>query len=291
MPCLFQAGWGQRENGLPIVTDLGPQPVVLLLPGMTLNSTLMPDLGVASFAVDFNERPPHTARSPDTIVMADYVAALDEVLEVEAMWRSRPRLIVGHSFGGMLALSWLLEHQTSHPIDGLVLIGTSAGPLFDRVSLRVARFAGREVRVPLRQPLALWNRPGVTRVVAFVLSGLRNEIGRVDFRALKRQSDFALDLAGWRNTDWRAMRSYRLAMRGLDLRARLHTLRIPTVVLHGSDDSLFAVHVAEELAAALPSAELRIVAGAGHGLPLTHGHEVTTAVHDLLDRASPSETP
>jgi pimeloyl-ACP methyl ester carboxylesterase len=256
---------------------------------MTMNSTLMPDLGVASFAVDFNERPPHTTGSPDTIVMADYVAALDDVLEAEALWRSRPRLIVGHSFGGMLALSWLLEHQTTHPVDGLVLIGTSAGPVFDQVGLRLGQFGGREIRVPLRQPLALWNRPSVTRAVAFLLSGLRQEIGRVDFRALKRQSDFALDLAGWRNTDWRAMRSYRLAMKGLDLRAQLHSLRIPTVVLHGSEDSLLPVNVAEKLAAALPSAELRIVPGASHGLPLTHGHAVIKAVHDLLFPATPTE--
>ncbi|MDH3456629.1 MAG: hypothetical protein OER90_07270, partial [Gemmatimonadota bacterium] len=74
------------------MTDLGPHPAVLLLPGMTLNSTLMPDLGVASFAVDFNEHAPATARSPDAIAMADYVAALDEVLEGEELWRCRPRL-------------------------------------------------------------------------------------------------------------------------------------------------------------------------------------------------------
>ena len=224
-------------------------PVVLLLPGMTMNSTLMPDLGVSAFAVDFNQRAPHS-RSPDAITMTDYVTALTRVLEAEMLWQSRPRLMVGHSFGGMLALSWLLEHWTEHPVDGLVLVGTSAGPLFDRVRLRVGRLAGRELRLPLARPLSLWNRRSVTRAVAFLLSGMRQEIGRVDFRALKRQSDFALDLAGWRNTDWRAMRAYRLAMKGLDLRAYLSGLRVPTIVLHGSEDSLFPTSVAEELALA-----------------------------------------
>jgi pimeloyl-ACP methyl ester carboxylesterase len=266
-----------------------PHPVALLLPGMTMNSTLMPDLGVPSLSVDFNEHPPHESAEPEAISIMDYVERLERVLESEPVWRSRPRVVVAHSFGGMLALSWLLRCGDPAPIDGLALVGTSAGPLFDRVRLRVAALAGREWRLPLTRPLSFWNRRWVTRAVAFLLSGIRHNVGTVDFRSLARQSDLALDLAGWRNTDWRAMRAFRMAMSGLDLRAQLPRLQVPTIVLHGSEDSLFPVSVAEELAAVLPLAELRIVRGAGHGLPLTHGNAVVQAVRDLLDRVNPNE--
>ena len=104
---------------------------------------------------------------------------------------------------------------------------------------------------------------------------------RVDFRSLANRSDLALDVAGWRNTDWRAMRSYRTAMRGFDVRARLGEIPVPTIVLHGTEDGLFPLSVARDLAGRLPNAELRVVPGAAHGLPLTHGEEVQRALRDL----------
>jgi pimeloyl-ACP methyl ester carboxylesterase len=56
-------------------------------------------------------------------------------------------------------------------------------------------------------------------------------------------------------------------------------------VLHGDRDTLFAVAEARRLAAGLPNAELRVVAGAAHALPLTHGAAVVSAVHELLRRS------
>lgn len=248
-----------------------------------MNSTIMPDLGETSISLDFNELTDGPVEAPDS--MRSYVGRLNAVLEQEESWRERPRIIVGHSFGGMLALSWILEHQSeaTPPIDGLVLIATSAGPLFDRVRLRLGGVASREWRLPLSAPLAIWNRPSVTRLVKWLTSGLRYRVGRVDFRSLRRRTDFAVDLAGWRNTDWRAMRSFRFALSGFDIRDRLGAITVPTIVLHGTRDSLFSVDGAEDLAAGLPNAELRIVEGAGHALPLTHGEEVVRAVRELLN--------
>jgi pimeloyl-ACP methyl ester carboxylesterase len=138
-----------------------------------------------------------------------------------------------------------------------------------------------ELRVGIRFLIGLWNRPDVTRIVKRLTSGGGTGSVPVDFRALDIGSDLELDLAGWRNTDWRAMRSYRLALAGYDVRDRLQEIAVPTIVLHGTKDSLFETNVAHELARGLPQAELRIVDGAGHALPLTHGAAVVDAVNDL----------
>ena len=252
---------------------------------MTMNSTIMPDLGTEAISLDFNELTdgPATAGSRGTSPMGSYVERLDAFLARGNSWRARPRIIVGHSFGGALALSWLLAHTDDgfDSVDGLVLIGTSAGPLFDKVRLRLGSMRKREWRLALKRPLAIWNRPSVTWLVKVLTSGFRYRVGRVDFGSLRRRTDFAMDMAGWRNTDWRAMRSFRFALTGFDIRDRLAEITMPTIVLHGSRDSLFSVDVAEDLAAGLPNAELRIVEGAGHGLPLTHGEEVVRAVRDI----------
>lgn len=257
---------------------------VLVLPGMTLNDSIMPPLPWDWLSIDFTRFQP---RVPDAEVDMDvYRRALDRRLVTDPWWRRPHRIVVAHSFGGMLALDWAVERARSgvRAADGLVLVATTAGPMFDAVRLRLGSIAGREVRVPIRRLMRLWNHPSVTRAVKRLLTGSRPTDGSVDFRQLDPPSDLAADLAGWRNTDWRSMRAYRLAMFGWDRRSEIGRLDMPTVVLHGSDDSLFPVSVAEDLARRLPRARLRIVEGAGHVLPLTHGDEVIAAVTDVLAR-------
>jgi proline iminopeptidase len=48
-----------------------------------------------------------------------------------------------------------------------------------------------------------------------------------------------------------------------DLRAQLRTLRMPTLVLHGTED-VFPMDIAQEWPAALPNAKLVQIAGAAH---------------------------
>jgi pimeloyl-ACP methyl ester carboxylesterase len=264
---------------------LEPNPVTLLLPGMTMNDTIFPQLPGSALSLTFNDLVLGTDGGGEAVRehrMNLYVRMLSDFLRTEPSWAKHPRIVVAHSFGGMLALKWLLTEPDPglRSISGLVLIATTAGPLFDRVRIRLGQIGPRVVRIPLRPLLPLWNDRGVTRAVKrFVCGDLRVE--RVDFRQIPEPTDLALDLAGWCNTDWRAMRSYRFAMEGFDVRADLHRITVPTIVLHGTRDTLFPLPVARELVAGLPNAELRVARGAGHGLPLTHGEWVQRAVSDL----------
>jgi len=260
--------------------------VVLALPGMTLNATIFPAFGCASIEADFTT----LVASPDGSLPAGvsrgmdlYADLLDDLLAQHEAWETPNRLVVAHSFGGMLALWWLLRHQCSGVarIDGLVLLAATAGPMFDAVSLRVAKLGPIEPRVRVNGPVRVWNRPLITRIVKRFHTGGSLEAKRVDFSKLKRTSDVALDFAGWRNTDWRAMRTFRIAMTGFDVRERLSEITVPTIVLHGSEDSIFKPEIGKCLADGLPSAEFRLVDGAAHGLPLTHPDAVVQAVGDL----------
>lgn len=257
---------------------------------MTLNATIFPNTGLPSVAADFTQlQVSPDGGLPDGVQrgMQLYEAELDRLVATSGLWNeSRPRILIGHSFGGMLGLSWILGHDCRGPgrIDGLLLIATSAGPMLDSARLRLARFGSREWRVGVTRPLRIWNAPVVTRTVKRLMCRGRLDSAKVDFSRLRHPSDAALDRAGWRNTDWRAMRTFRLAMQGFDVRDGLAGIAVPTVVLHGTEDWLFPVEVGARLAEGLPDAELRIVQGAGHGLPVTHGGEVLGALRTLRQR-------
>lgn len=259
------------------------RPTVLLVPGMTLNATIFGELPWHSIAPDFNGWvvSPDGTPPPGPPPMDRYADALDDLVAAQPDWRAGPRIAVGHSFGGMLLLWWWLRHEGTGVADlhGLVLVSTTAGPLFDILTLRLP-VIGR--RVPLRRFIRWWNRPGVTRTVKRITSRGRETGTPVDFQQLRRRNDVAADLAGWRNTDWRAMRTFRYAMDGFDLRPRLKDIRVPTIVLHGGRDTFFRPEVGRALAEGLPSAEFELVAGAGHALPLAEPAAVRDAVARLL---------
>jgi len=267
-----------------VIVTRAPDEIGLLLPGMALNASIFPALDFPTLAVDFNELALGRGGAAAAHEGMDgYRKMLDEFLAGLAPWAGARRIVIGHSFGGMLALHWLLAHRCEGvaQIEGLVLVATTAGPMFDPVRLRVGRFRGRERRLPVKHVMPIWNTRLVTCAVKRVLTRGSLAPHPVDFSTLRDRSDLAIDLAGWRNTGWRAMRSYRFALRGFDVREALGDIGVRTIVLHGTEDLLFPTSVAEDLARRLPNAELRLVEGAGHGLPLTHGDEVRKAVEDL----------
>ncbi len=258
---------------------------------MTLNRSFFPELPVPSVYLDFCTAPPRTGPDDTGQVhggMDVYVAVLDRFLRDHPTWTSADRrIVVAHSFGAMLALQWLVEGQrqgsgAERSIEGLLVIGSTCGPMFDAARIRMASLGGRELRLPVAPFIGIWNRPWVTRTAKRMFTGGSLSVRRVDFQLLTNRSDAAVDRAGWHNTDWRAMRAFRCAMQGFDVRDDLAGLSIPSIVLHGEYDSLFPVSVGRELAHRL-DAEFRVVPDAGHALPLTHPDAVLSAVRALVD--------
>jgi pimeloyl-ACP methyl ester carboxylesterase len=73
-----------------------------------------------------------------------------------------------------------------------------------------------------------------------------------------------------------------------DRTARLRSLRVPTLVIHGSDDKMIGVSGGRATAAAIPGAELLVIDGMGHNFPPPLWPVITTRIAGLAGRA---ETP
>ncbi|WP_424532313.1 alpha/beta fold hydrolase [Sphaerisporangium viridialbum] len=67
-----------------------------------------------------------------------------------------------------------------------------------------------------------------------------------------------------------------------DRTARLRTLRVPTLVLHGADDVMCDLSGGRATAAAIPGAKLVIFDGMGHSLPRQLWPEFATHIAELV---------
>ena len=71
-----------------------------------------------------------------------------------------------------------------------------------------------------------------------------------------------------------------------DRRARLATINVPTLVIHGVDDPLILPACGKDTAASIPNADLILIDGMGHDLPPALYREVGEAIDRTARRAS-----
>lgn len=194
--------------------------------------------------------------------LADTVARLADAVDPE----DRPHLI-GLSFGGMIAQHAALAHPGR--FRSLTLLGSS--PAFG-----ISGTTASDWRAARLAPLDAGQEPGdfadaVLRAIAGpdigpeALAAQRRAMERITGPALRRSIDCLVTH---------------------DVRDRLSSIDLPTLVLVGSLDDETPPAYAEALADGIPGARLVEIAGAGHLLPA----EAPEAVNELLrDHFSRSE--
>jgi pimeloyl-ACP methyl ester carboxylesterase len=185
--------------------------------------------------------------------------------------------IVGVSMGGMIAQLVAADHP-EHTLSLTSILSTSGKP-----GLPLPARPKVMAEVPPPAP------PGDTEAtVAHTVKMLQVLAGPAYPPDEKRVREMVLRSLKRSNYPAGLARQNAVAALGLaddHRRAKLRTIKVPTVVLHGAEDPLMPVEGARDTAATIPGADLRIIPGMGHDIPIALVKTVADAITAAASRA------
>ena len=194
---------------------------------------------------------------PSVDAMADDVAALLDALEVTS-----PAVVGGLSMGGYVALAFARRHPER--LHALILADTRAEP--DDAEAREKRDAS----------IARIEREGTHAFIDGMLANVLGETTRAS-RPEVTERVRALMAGIAAPTIVKAL----VALRDRpDARPDLANIRVPVLVVAGTEDTVTPPSVAEAMAKVIPRAALALLPGAGHLTNL----ETPSAFHEAVER-------
>jgi pimeloyl-ACP methyl ester carboxylesterase len=199
--------------------------------------------------------------------MADDAAALLDALGIDAAH------VAGRSMGGMVAQVMAIRHPTR--VLSLTSIMSTTG--------------NRDLPPPTAEAVETLMRPKPEDRDGHVQINVENE------RALAG-SGFPFEEAFVRRREERSFdrgfdedaraRQLVASITSGDRREALSKLQVPTLVIHGTEDSLVVVEGGIDTANAVPGARLELIRGMGHALPRGAWPQILNAISELTRSAS-----
>lgn len=210
--------------------------------------------------------------------LAEQLMTIRQLIEATG---SRRVVLVGHSYGGTLALAY--AEQRPQDVRGLVLVDAAAAGERSSAFNRAQSHLIQVLSWPVVQPLANATFSQLLRTAsAKQADSAAFDPGEVD--PAHEHRVLALNM---QHDDLDAYASEQLHVDGViaGVDKGLARIQTPAVVVHGADDQFVKAVRGRRLAALLPHARLAIVSG-GHMAPYVHPAVVAAAVRELLQPAT-----
>ncbi|MCF1709786.1 alpha/beta hydrolase [Tabrizicola sp. J26] len=188
-------------------------------------------------------------------------------------------IIVGHSYGGAVAMAWALDEPEG--VDAVVLLGGATMPWPGGLGIWYAltsSWLGRALVVPLVTAFAPHNRIDEAMRVVFEPDPVPQGYGRHFAAGLTLRRKVLAENARQVNE---------LRPHVVDMSARYHGMTLPVEIVHGTADTIVPAEIhARPLARILPDAVLTLIEGVGHMPHHAAPEDVVAAIHRAAERAA-----
>lgn len=265
-----------------VLSETRTTPVLVLSGGPGTDSSYMRARGAldrlakSRTLVFYDQR--GTSRSSDSDgseTIAKYVEDIESILD--AIGAAEVDLL-GHSFGGYLAIAYTARHPRR--VRGLILVDSAAPNIADVTQLMDQIYPDR-IDAWREKRATLGKRVKAADVVGFQSMEFVDPVALGEFLDAVKDHESNMDVNNALRED----------MAGRDYWREVRGFRQPTLVVHGRFDAIIAPSDSWKLHQALPSSTFRIVEAAGH-LPHIERPEafldVVRPFLESLDRSNPS---
>jgi pimeloyl-ACP methyl ester carboxylesterase len=268
------------DTSVRVIEHPGKDPAVVLihgLPGTAQDfddvTALLPGRHTIAF-----DRPGFGFSSGGYHPLDEQLATIHELIEALGVRRV---VLVGHSYGGTLALAY--AERRPQDVRGLVLVDAAAGGAHSEAFERAQSHLIQVLSWPVVQQVSNATFSQLLRTVA----AKQGDAQAFDPGDVDRTHEDRLLALNMQHEDVDAFADEQLHADDViaDVDKRLASIQAPAVVVHGRDDQLIELEHGRKLAASLPHARLVIVSG-GHMAPYVHPGVVAAAVRELLGPAT-----
>lgn len=200
-------------------------------------------------------------KSPKSYEIENLVADIITILDREKLDKI---ILIGHSYGAVVATHFAIEHPDR--LDKLVIIsGSYSSPNYLR-------------HKPVK---TLINK--IINLAAFISPGSRAN-WHSPYPKGKVHKDYeAYGLA--RTIFYNSWGSYLLTFKqslNLDIKHKLSKIKTPTLLISGTQDSVFPTSVSKEIQKEIPNSRLEVIEGVNHPVILNHPQETVKLIEDFL---------
>ena len=217
--------------------------------------------------------------------------------DVHAVLRERvpdgPVVLAGHSLGGMAILEFAHHYPDvfGSRVAGVALFSTTAEG-HAHTSYGLAPWLGRVVRELETRAAAVLTFGGTLKLHRVVMPALLPAVRWLVFGDRAELDTLRLTIAMIGCASMRSIGGFRPSVGRMNRLAALNALAsVPVRLLVGSRDRLTPPKCTEAITAALPDAELQVLPGCGHMLPLECPDAVTEALAEVCERVGVTPEP